>query len=621
MFRFNKTPFAQVFFHDIKNKLGSIKFSISMLKNPKIGEQQREKLIDSLLSTIEKTIDMLQDFIEMERFKKTKFLKNEKIDLKALIEEIIEELEIDIERKKIQLYLNLKEAGQIKTNKEWLKKALLNIIHNSIKYNKEHGEIFITVVKEKNGYLLMIRDTGIGMSEEEKKKIFKKYYTSGKDHGTGIGLNMSKAVIESIGGAIAIESQKDVGSKFFIFLPKTAKQIKIRQLATAMSAFLLFLFLGIDYFYCLIPQQIEVKQSNNMVVYKLQNNVVAKANKNDKLEIAAYRNLFNTNSRTKFILQKADVEINTASNPIEVVAKGQVLKNYGTEFETVVDKEILATSVYEGKIKSENTIVNQNEGLIYKKNHLIKEHLPQKVSSLSASEDANHNLQLCWESRYKKFIVTLSRDKKFENIPLLKYNTTKTYMLIDNLNDGKWYVSVQSVKESLYSLPETTEFLSLKNYEKALKAFKNNDLELASTLVDISLSTVKNDSYKPYLLKSKILLKQKKYAEALEYAKKAYAIKKNEETSFNLGYIYYKNKFYNKSISLLKNLKNEQKYTILAYDYYNTGDLKKAKEYLYKSLELNPKNKEALKYMIEIQKKEGNKFLIQYFEEQLKEIK
>ena len=51
------------------------------------------------------------------------------------------------------------------------------------------------------------------------------------------------------------------------------------------------------------------------------------------------------------------------------------------------------------------------------------------------------------------------------------------------------------------------------------------------------------------------------------------------------------------------------------------GDLKKAKEYLYKSLELNPKNKEALKYMIEIQKKEGNKFLIQYFEEQLKEIK
>jgi len=618
MFRFNKTPFAHVFFHDIKNKLGSIKFSISMLKNPKIGENQREKLIDSLLFTIERTIDMLQDFIEMERFKKAKFLKNEKFSLKELIEEIVKELEIDIERKKINIYLNLRDAQYIKTNKEWLKKALLNIIHNSIKYNKENGEIFISVHDENRGYLLTIKDTGVGMSEEEKKNIFKKYYTSGKEHGTGLGLNMSKAVIESIGGAIAIESEKNIGSKFFIYLPKTAKQIKIRQLATAMSAIALFVFLSVDYFYCLIPQSIKIEQSNNMVIYKLQNNVVAKANKDDKIEIIAYRNIFNTNSRTKFILQKADININTASKPIVVVANGEVIKNHGTEFETVADKGILATSVYAGKIISGNTEVNKNEGLIYKKNHLVKEKLPERVQNIETYSDKNFNLHINWQSPYKSFTVTLSRDAKFEEVPLLKYQTTKKHMYIDNISDGKWYIAVQAEKDSLFSLPAVTTFLSLKNYEKALQAYKNNDLALATTLIDISLSTIRNDSYKPYLLKAEILIKQNKYNQALKFAKKAYEIEKNSHTAYTLALIYYKNGFYVKSINLLKNIKSDTKYELLAYNYYHLGNMKLAKQYLYKALELNPKNIQALKYMIKIQKKEKNKFLIHYFEEQLK---
>ncbi|AZV47117.1 hypothetical protein C3L23_07475 [Nautilia sp. PV-1] len=621
MFKFNKTPFAHVFFHDIKNKLGSIKFSISMLKNPKIAQSQREKLINSLLSTIEKTIDMLQDFIEMERFKKTKFLKNEKFHLKEIIDEIVKELEIDIERKNITLYVNTDEAEYIKTNKEWLKKALFNIIHNSIKYNKENGELFISINKEKKGYMLIIKDTGIGMSEEEKKNIFKKYYTSGKDHGTGIGLNMSRAVIESIGGAIAIESEKDKGSKFFIYLPKTAKQIRIRQLATALSGIALFLFISIDYFYCLIPQRIITESSNNSVIYKLQNNVVARADKNDKLQIIAYRNIFNTKSRTKFILKKADVAINTASNPIEVIANGEVIKNHGTEFETVANTNKLATSVYKGSIQAGDTNVMKNEGLIYKKNRLVKENLPAEVTNIVITTDRNYNTDVSWDSPYKNFVITLSRDKNFANIPLIKLNTAKKYLSFDMLEDGKWYIAVQSEKESLFSIPAVKSFLSLKNYEKALQAFNQGDLSLANTLLNISLSTIRNDSYKPYLLKAKILLKLGSGSQALDYAKKAYEISKNDQTKYELALIYYKNAYYNKSINLLKNIKNKDVSKLLAFNYYKLGDYKNAKKYLYKTLEADPKNIEALKYMINIQEKEHNKFLLQYFKEQLKELK
>ena len=619
MFKFNKTPFAHVFFHDIKNKLGSVKFSISMLKNPKIGEQQREKLVNSLILTIEKTIDMLQDFIETERFKKTKFLKNENIILKELIKEIINDLETDIERKKISIYLNVEEAEKIKTNKEWLKKALYNIIHNSIKYNKENGELFISVTAEKQGYLLTIRDTGIGMSEEEKKQIFKKYYTSGKDHGTGIGLNMSKAVIESIGGAIAVDSEKDKGSKFFIYLPKTSKQIKLKKLAAALSGIIVFLFLSIDYYVCLIPQKIEIEKSDTSVIYKLENNVIAITDKNDDIKIEAFRNLFDTKNRTKFILKKADIKINTNFNPIEVVANGQIIKNHGTEFETVTDNKIFATSVYKGSIKADKTDVYQNQGIVLRKNKLVKSLLPSKVTNINIAENSKKDITLSWDSPYKNFTILLSKNKNFNETPLYKLTTASKNITLDNIKDGIWYVSVQAQKNSLFSLPVVKKFLSLRYYYKALNAYENQDLSLAETLADISISSVKEQSYKPYLLKSLISAKKNDYKTALQFAKKAYNIQNNKKTTYNLAYIYYKNSLFGKSIKLLRKINDKNIYELLAYDYYKLGDYANAKKYLYKTLETNPNNKQALKYMIEILKKENNKFLLEYFKKQLKD--
>jgi len=183
---------------------------------------------------------------------------------------------------------------------------------------------------------------------KRKKYIFKKFYTTDKKGGTGIGLTMSKTVIESLGGAIAIDSEKGLGTKFYVFLPKVAKSIKLRRLALALSGFLIILFFGIDYYFCLIPQKVEKIVSENVVVYKLENGVIAKTQINDKVEIIAKKNIFNTKTLTEFIVKKADIAINTNNQPVKVIAGKTVLKNMGTEFETVKDKEV-ATSVYKGK--------------------------------------------------------------------------------------------------------------------------------------------------------------------------------------------------------------------------------------------------------------------------------
>jgi len=615
----NKKPFLQVYFHDIKNKLGSIKFSLSLLLNPNINEEQKHSLIQSVLVTLDKTIDMLNDYLDLEKYKHEKFLKNEKINLPQLIHEIIKELEIDIQRKNILVTVESpQEEIIIKANKKWLKKALLNIIHNSIKYNHQNGRVIISFAPEKKGVILTIKDTGIGISEEEKKYIFKKFYTTDEKEGTGIGLAMSKNVIESLGGAIAIDSEKGRGTKFYIYLPKVAKSIKLRRLALALSGFILTIFIGLDYYYCFFPQQIQKIISDDIVLYKFENGIIAKAQINDKIKIIARKNLFNTKTKTEFFLENADISINTNHQPVKVIAGKTILKNIGTEFETV-KKDSVATSVYKGKIKAKNQEVKKNQGLIVKGDKLIKTPLPNPPQNIDLYKTPEHNIIINWESPYKKFVLTLSKSKKFDKAPILKYVTTKRQILLSDLDDGMWYFSLQSVNENLYSMPYINKLLFLKNFYKALQEFNNSNIDLAEIYVKKSLRTIKTASDKPYILYAKILIIKKDYDNALKILSKAEKFSNSYEINYLTAKAYYEKREYKKSLKYLQKINydyNTEKLSGLIY--YKLNDYKKAKQYLFKVLEKNPHDKEVLKTLLNIFKEEKNELLIELFKNKLR---
>ena len=547
---------------------------------------------------------MLKDFIEVERYKRSK-LKNHRFNLNELIWEILEELKSDIERKEIEIVFK-HEKLPITANKEWLKKAFFNLLHNAIKYNKYKGVVFIKVEKEKSGYLISIKDTGEGISKEEITKIFKKYYTTDKKEGSGIGLNLTKVVIEKLGGSIAVESKEKEGTSFFIYLPKTAKIIRIKRLAAALSTVTIVLLFSIDYFYCLFPQKIDIGSSNNMKIYKLENNVIIKTYKNDKLEIRAYKNLFSTNFKNKIIIKKADAELITNNNKVEIIAENNKIKNYGTDFEVIKNEKTLATSVYSGAITTDKIKIKENEGFYTKNGEIIKTILPLPVKELKIE-----NI-LKWTSPYKKFVITISRDKKFIKTPILRYKTSKKYFSLSELSDGWWYIKIQAIKNNLFSKPKTIKYLSLTNYKKALKAYKEKNLPLAKTYIEKSLETINKASYKPYLLKAKLSSPK----EALNFANIAYNLNPNKETKSVLGEILFNLKKFKKSLDILK---NTESYLVIAKDYFYLKEYKKAKKYLYKVLEKDPYNKEAIILIIKVLKYEKSP-LVKVFENQLKEL-
>lgn len=611
-------PFIETFVHDLKNKLTAIKFSLSLLKNPHISEEDKKLLLDKAIVTTDKSVDMLSDFLELERYKNEKFLSSQKINFTQLIDEIIDELSLDIKAKKIEVKkIYPQEKIYIIANEKWLKKAILNILHNAVKYNKENGKVYIKIEPAKRGIVLMIKDTGIGLDEAEKQNIFKKFYTKGNG-GSGIGLTMASAVIESLGGKIQIDSEKEIGTAFYIFLPKTAKSVKIKKLALALSSFILAAFFVYDYYFCVFSQKIVKEISDNNVIYKLQNGVTAVAGINDKIKIIAKRNLLATRFKTEFILKKSDIKIDTNSQPIKVVANGIKLKNHGTQFETVTDKKKFATSVYKGEIEAQKKEIKQNEGIIKSGNKLFVQDLPEKIKDIAVITEKTGNVKIYWESPYKKFRLMFSPSEKFDTKPLYEYYTKKRHFTVDDIPDGLWFVSVQNIKDSLYSVPSVKSFIYLKTYLKAKKAFNTGNFELALSLVNKSLKTIQNASYKPYLLKAQILNLYDEYGKAVEFALKAYKLNKNKKTAYVLSKTYFNQKKYKKALEILNAMpESPKKFKLEGLIYYNLNNYKKAKKYLFKVLETNPDDKETIRILLKIFKKEHNKFMIHVFENKL----
>ncbi len=120
-----------------------------------------------------------------------------------------------------------KETYSVYGDRGKLKQVILNLLTNAIKYNRNNGHIYVKTEAATHNdapfVRLMVQDTGFGISPENVKNLFQKFFrvadTAGYTQGTGLGLNITKHIVEAHGGHIWVESEQGVGSTFFVLLP------------------------------------------------------------------------------------------------------------------------------------------------------------------------------------------------------------------------------------------------------------------------------------------------------------------------------------------------------------------------------------------------------------------
>ena len=189
-----------------------------ILESPREVEEYIEAL--EVISRQNKRMSsLINDMLSLSRFenKKNKYVFSE-FDFSSSIDAICKDMSL-IEKKNIKLSYNIEDNIILNGEKVLLERLALNLISNAFKYGKENGSIFVSLKKdEKKGKVrLSVSDNGIGISDEEKEKIFDRFYRSDKsrsESGTGLGLSLVSEIAKLHGGVIELESKLNEGSTF-----------------------------------------------------------------------------------------------------------------------------------------------------------------------------------------------------------------------------------------------------------------------------------------------------------------------------------------------------------------------------------------------------------------------
>lgn len=212
--------------HEIRNPLNFINLGIDHLKSEYgLEDSEKRKEFESIIASIKAEIyrlnSMINNFLEYGR---PITLKVEKVFIGDIIEEVIKLAEYKAHEQKIELKVNLAEdITPINIDKQQIKACLMNIILNAIQAMPDGGEISVNAVSDNSSVVIRIEDNGGGIAKEDMEKIFEPYFTT-KIAGIGLGLAITKRIIEEHNGSITIESRLGHGTAVAMEIP-TAQEV------------------------------------------------------------------------------------------------------------------------------------------------------------------------------------------------------------------------------------------------------------------------------------------------------------------------------------------------------------------------------------------------------------
>lgn len=220
--------FIAMAIHKLKTPISSIKLSLGMLLEGDFGElrDEQKKVLERTYQRNNSLIYLVDDLLNLARVKNKHSYNLKMVNFEDLIKEVIDCEQEQIKKKEAQVkFENAKtNLPKIKVDKDKMFLAIQNIFNNAVKYCKIGGEVIIYLQSDGKNLELKIKDDGIGISENEKSKLFTEFFRGENAKeldpmGSGLGLYIAKDIIEDHNGKIWFESKENKGTTFFVTLP------------------------------------------------------------------------------------------------------------------------------------------------------------------------------------------------------------------------------------------------------------------------------------------------------------------------------------------------------------------------------------------------------------------
>lgn len=210
--------------HELKTPLHVISGYSELLANQMVPNEEVPQFAAKIHKESERLVKLVEDIINLSHLDEQEKLPQETVNLYDLTQKVLEDLQAKADKKHIQINFNGEEAI-LRGNPVLLNSLVYNLCDNAITYNHEKGQVNVTLKNSPDTITLEVSDTGLGIAEKDKKRIFERFYRVDKSRskivgGTGLGLSIVKSALDFHNGSIKVDSHLGQGTTMTVLLHK-----------------------------------------------------------------------------------------------------------------------------------------------------------------------------------------------------------------------------------------------------------------------------------------------------------------------------------------------------------------------------------------------------------------
>jgi signal transduction histidine kinase len=222
----SKTQFLYRVEHELKSPIGALQSLLSVVTRgySSVDEEKKKELLSRAENRVAVMRELVTDLLSLSRVSERGFKLNiETMNLEQVVKQVIEDLSTFSGKKDVPVILESPSSlPGIRADKHAVIEITRNLVHNAVKYSFE-GDVTVSLVEDKGFVVMMIKDNGIGISEEDLAEVFDEFFRTANarafEEGSGLGLSLVKRLVEQHGGSIDVSSQMNKGTTVTVSFP------------------------------------------------------------------------------------------------------------------------------------------------------------------------------------------------------------------------------------------------------------------------------------------------------------------------------------------------------------------------------------------------------------------